>query len=140
MGPNLWRNRMLRQSATNGTKYRVRQILHKTTRTDINSRTLQAAVIVYLDFCNLKSTRNNNKRFLRYKISICLDRSYMYIVLKDAWPNHLVNMGYDTVMSFWHTTIHQSAFRPSQVSFTGISLMIVRLYVYSSPVENIPFV
>ena len=29
-----------------GTKYRVRQILHKTTRTDINSKTLQVAVIV----------------------------------------------------------------------------------------------
>ena len=41
-----WHNRMLRQSATYGTKYRVRQIVHKTTRTDINSRTLQAAVIV----------------------------------------------------------------------------------------------
>ena len=39
----LWRNRMLRQSATNGSKYRVRQIVHKTTRTYINSRTLQAA-------------------------------------------------------------------------------------------------
>ena len=42
MGPNLLRNRMLRQSATYGTKYRVRQIVHKTTRTEIN----QAAVIV----------------------------------------------------------------------------------------------
>ena len=42
----LWRNRMLRQSASYGTKYRVRQIVHKTTRTDINSRTLEAAVIV----------------------------------------------------------------------------------------------
>ena len=39
---NLWRNRMLRQSATYGTKYRVRHIVHK----DINSRTLQVAVIV----------------------------------------------------------------------------------------------
>ena len=37
---------MLRQSATYGTKYCVRQIVHKTTRTDINSRILQAAVIV----------------------------------------------------------------------------------------------
>ena len=43
MGPNLCRNRMLRQSATYGTRYRVRKIVHKTTRTDINSRTLQAA-------------------------------------------------------------------------------------------------
>ena len=42
MGPN----RMLRQSAIYGTKYRVRQIVNKTTRTDINSRPLQAAVIV----------------------------------------------------------------------------------------------
>ena len=42
----LWRNRMLHQSATYGTKYRVRQIVHKTNRTDINSRTLQAVVIV----------------------------------------------------------------------------------------------
>ena len=44
MGPNL--PRMLRQSAINDTKYRVRQIIQKPTRTDINSRTLQAAVIV----------------------------------------------------------------------------------------------
>ena len=29
-----------------GRKYCVRQIVHKTSRTDINSRTLQAAVIV----------------------------------------------------------------------------------------------
>ena len=46
MGPNLRRNRMHRQSATYGTTYRVRQIVHETTRTDINSRTLQAPVIV----------------------------------------------------------------------------------------------
>ena len=46
MDPILLRNRMLRQSATYGTKYRVRQLVHKTTRTDISSRTLQAAVIV----------------------------------------------------------------------------------------------
>ena len=46
MGPNLLRNQMLRQSATYGTKYRVKQIVHITTRTDINSRTLQTAVIV----------------------------------------------------------------------------------------------
>ena len=73
---------MLRQSATYGTKYRVRQIVHKTTRTDINSRTLQAAVIVQLDFRNLKSKRNKNIKFLKYKISICLDQTYMYIVLR----------------------------------------------------------
>ena len=81
MGPNLRRNRMLSQSATYGTKYRVRQITHKTTRTEINSRTLQAAVIVYQDIHNLKSTRNKNNKFLKYKISICLDHTYMYIVL-----------------------------------------------------------
>ena len=46
MGPNRLHNRMLRQSATYETKYRDRQIAHKRTRTDINSRTLQAAVIV----------------------------------------------------------------------------------------------
>ena len=73
MGPNLWRNRMLRQSATYGTKYRVRQIVHKATRTYINARTLQAADIVKLDFRNLKSTRNQNNKFLKYKISICLE-------------------------------------------------------------------
>ena len=39
----LLRNRMLHQSATYETKYRIRQIVLKTTRTDINSRTLQAA-------------------------------------------------------------------------------------------------
>ena len=33
-------------SASYGTKYRVRQITHKTTHTDINSRTLQVAEIV----------------------------------------------------------------------------------------------
>ena len=33
MGPNLCRNRMLRQSATYGTRYRVRKIVHNTTRT-----------------------------------------------------------------------------------------------------------
>ena len=75
---------MLRQSATNGTKYHVRQIVHKTTRTDTSSRTLQAAVIVKLDFRNLKSTRNKNSitKFLKYKISICLDHTYMYIVIR----------------------------------------------------------
>ena len=52
-GPNLWRNRMLRQSATYGMKYRVRRIVHKTTRTDINFRILQAAVIIYLGLRNL---------------------------------------------------------------------------------------
>ena len=34
------------QSGTYGTKYRVRQIVLKTTRTDINSRSFQAALIV----------------------------------------------------------------------------------------------
>ena len=67
---------------TYGTKYSVRQIVHKTARTYINSRTLQAAVIVMLDFRNLKSTRNKNNKFLKYKISICLDHKYMYIVLR----------------------------------------------------------
>ena len=43
---------------------------------------LQAAVIVMLDFRNLKSTRNKNNKFLKYKISICLDHKYMYIVLR----------------------------------------------------------
>ena len=75
---------MLRQSTTYGTKYRVRQIVHKTTRTDINSRTLQAAVIVLLDFRNLKSTRNKNNKFLKYKICICLDHTYIYIVLPSS--------------------------------------------------------
>ena len=45
------------QSATYGTKYCVRQIVHKTTRTDINSRTLQAEVFDQLNFRNLKSRR-----------------------------------------------------------------------------------
>ena len=71
---------MLRQSATYGTKNRV--IEHKTTRTDINSRTLQATVIVLLDFRNLKPTRNENNKFLKYKISICLDQTCMYIVFR----------------------------------------------------------
>ena len=75
MGPTLWRNRMRRQSATYGAKYRVQQIVHKTTRTDFISRTLQAAVIVKLYFRNL----NKNKKFLKYKISICLDHTYMYV-------------------------------------------------------------
>ena len=70
MGPNLRRNRMFCQSTTYGTKYRVRQIVYKTTRTDINSRTLQAAVIVSQDFHYLKSTSNINNKFLKYKISI----------------------------------------------------------------------
>ena len=48
--------RLLTQSATYGTKYRVGQIAHETTRTDIDSRLLLAAVIVKLDFRNLKST------------------------------------------------------------------------------------
>ena len=81
MGPNLWSNPMLRQSATYGTKYRVRQIVHKTTRADIISRTLQAAVIVKLNFRNLKSTKNNNNKFLKYKISICLDHTNSTLVI-----------------------------------------------------------
>ena len=71
---------MLRQSTTYGTKYCVRQIVHKTTGTDINSR---VAVIVRLDFRNLKSTKKiKTIKFLKYKISICLDHTYMYIVLR----------------------------------------------------------
>ena len=81
MGPNLRRNRMLRQSTTYGTKSRVRQIVYKTTRRDINSRTLQAVVIVQLDFRSLHITRNKSNKFLKYIISICLDHTYMYIVL-----------------------------------------------------------
>ena len=82
---------MLRQSATYGTKFRVRQIVHKTTRTDINSRTLQAGVIVLLDFRNLKSTRNkNNNKFLKYEISICLDHAYMYIVLRVLYTRNFI--------------------------------------------------
>ena len=42
-----------------------------------DSTTLQAAVIVQLDFRNLKLTRNKNYNFLKYKISICLDHTYM---------------------------------------------------------------
>ena len=82
MGPNLWSNWMLRQNPTYGTKYHDRQIVHKTTRTDINSRKLKAAVIVRLYFRNIKSTRNTSNEFLKYKISICLDHTYMYIVLR----------------------------------------------------------
>ena len=33
-------------------------------------------------FRNLKSTRNKHNKFLKYKISICLDRTYIYIVLR----------------------------------------------------------
>ena len=33
-------------------------------------------------FRNLKSTRNKNNKFLKYKTSICLDHTYMYIVLR----------------------------------------------------------
>ena len=43
--------------ALHGTNYRVRQTVHKTTRTDINSRTLQAAVIVLI------------ARFLQFKVN-----------------------------------------------------------------------
>ena len=90
MGPNLWLNRVLRQRATYGTKYRVKQIVHKTTRTDIKSRTLQAAVIVLLDFRNLNSTRNKNNNFLKYKISICLDYTHMYIVLRVPYTCNFI--------------------------------------------------
>ena len=89
----LWRNRMLRQSATYGTygtKYRVRQIVHKTTRTDINSKILQAPVVVYLDLRNLKSARNKNNKFLKYKISICLDHTYMYTVLRVPYTCNFI--------------------------------------------------
>ena len=65
------------------------QILHKTT-TDINSRTLQAAVIVKLGFRNLKSTRNKNNKFLKYKISICLDHTYMYIVIRVPYTCNII--------------------------------------------------
>ena len=87
-------NRMLRQSATFGTKYRV--IEHKTSRTYINSRTLQAAVIVWLDFRNLKSTRNKNNKFLKYKISICLDHTYMYIALRVPYTCNFIAI--DSIM------------------------------------------
>ena len=89
---------MLRQSATYGTKYRDRQIVHKTTRTDINSRTLQTAVIVYLDFCNLMSTRSKNNKFLKYKLSICLDHTYMYIVLRV--PYTCIFIAIDSILSY----------------------------------------
>ena len=53
----------------------------QTNRTRNNSdRTSQAAVIVKLGFRILKSTRNENNKFLKYKISICLDHTCMYIV------------------------------------------------------------
>ena len=71
---------MLRQSATYGTKYRVRQIVHQTTRSDINSKSLQAAVVVYLDFRNVKATRNKNITF--FEILNYRDLTYMYIVLR----------------------------------------------------------
>ena len=74
-----------------GTKYRVRQIVHKTTWTDINSRTLQAAVIIKI-FRNLKSTRNKNNKFLKYKISICLDHTYMYIVLRVSYTCNFIDI------------------------------------------------
>ena len=68
IGSNLWCNRMLRQSATYGTKYR--QIVHKSTRTDINFKTLQAAVFnacfnVHLIFFNNAKTRG---LFLNYTV------------------------------------------------------------------------
>ena len=59
MGINLWRNQMLRQSA----KYRDRQIVHKTTRTDNDSWTLQTAE--FSQFKVNKKTPQNNK-FLKY--------------------------------------------------------------------------
>ena len=61
MGPNLRRNRMLRQSATYGTKCRVRQIVHKATQTDINSRTLLAVVIFKLDFLQFKVSKKQKQ-------------------------------------------------------------------------------
>ena len=98
MGPNLSRNRMLRQSATYGTKYRVKQIVHKPIRTYINFRTLQAeaAFIAQLDFRNLRSIRNKNNKFLKYKISICLDHTYMYIVLRVPYTCNFIAI--DSIM------------------------------------------
>ena len=80
---------MLRQSSTYGTKYPVRQIVHKTTWTDIKiSTTLQAAVIVQLDFRNLSQQETKTISFEIYKISICLDHTYMYIV---RWIVHAIS-------------------------------------------------
>ena len=81
---------MLRQSATYGTTCSVRQIVHKTTWTNINSRKLQEAVIVYIDFRNLKTTRNKNNKFLKYKISICVDHTYMYIVIRVPYTCNFI--------------------------------------------------
>ena len=55
-------------------------VLDKSYNNSDRYKFMQAAVIVKLDFRNLKSTRNKNNKFLKYKISICLDHTYMYTV------------------------------------------------------------
>ena len=53
---------MLCQSATYGTKYRVRQFEHKTICKILNSRILYAAVSAQLDFHNkVNNLSNENK-------------------------------------------------------------------------------
>ena len=42
---------------------------------------LEFFVPVEIFFTHLESTRNKNNKFLKYKINICLDHTYMYIVL-----------------------------------------------------------
>ena len=43
-------------------KYRVTQIVHKTNRTDINSRTLQVAVIVIARFSQFKVSKKQKQK------------------------------------------------------------------------------
>ena len=51
----------------------------------------QAAVIVELDFRNLKSTRNKT-----ITLSICLDHTYMYIVLRVPYTCNFITI--DSIM------------------------------------------
>ena len=82
---------MLRKNATYETKYRVKQIVHKTTRKDIISRTLQAALIVSLDFRNLKSTTNKNNKFFKiFNQHLFGSYTYMYIVLRVPYTYNFI--------------------------------------------------
>ena len=41
-------------------------------------------------FRNFKSTRNKNNKFLKYKISICLDHTFTYIVLRVPYTFNFI--------------------------------------------------
>ena len=120
MGPHLWHNRMFRQSATYGTKYRVRQIVHKTTRTDINSRTLQAAVILKLDFRNLKSTRNK-KTISFWNIK----PAFVWIIQK--YHHNIMTYHHNYIMNYHHNIMNYGIIKTLWTIFITIWTIIITL-------------